>query len=73
MDTSIAKYGVHCVVGNVLDTRYTRVTVTTHGETRVLERKSQEDGDIESTLTAELTCLHSVHINTLVGDDVRRK
>lgn len=61
VDSAIQKYGVHCVVGNILETRYSRVTVSEKGQTTVLERPDGDD--IESILIPYLVQSHRTHIS----------
>lgn len=61
--TSLEKYGVHCVVGNILNTRYLQVSLTT--QTQSLDIRRVDDSYIESLLITEIVQLHSEHCSDM--------
>lgn len=69
---AIEKYGIHCVVGNVLDTRYLQVSLTTRTQNLVIRRTDEHN--IESPLVEEIVRLHSKYFNDMAieGDIVEK-
>jgi len=67
---AIAKYGMGCVVANILHTRYDRITLVRptptapEGEARVVEREPGSDTLLETVFVPELCELHRAHIET---------
>ena len=65
---AIAKYGMGCVVANILHTRYDRITLVRptptapEGEARVVEREPGSDTLLETVFVPELCELHRAHI-----------
>lgn len=65
---AIAKYKIDCVVANILDSRYDRVTLVTpnaeapEGAARVVAREPGSELLLETVFVPELCSLHAAHV-----------